>query len=271
MRLAVVGTGLIGSSFALGARRAGLFESVVGVEPDTGRASRARALGVVDDTVDAVPADADGVLLAGPSHTIADWVTRLAGHRGILFDAGSVKVPVLAAARRSGALPSRFVPCHPLAGSERSGPDAARADLFEGAEVIVTPVPETDRAALATVAGWWQALGARVTEMGAGDHDRVLAVTSHLPHLVAFAYLQQITGEHRPHTAGGFRDFTRIGAADADMWTPIFQLNRDAVLAALDDLERALGDVRDLLSTGDADGLAAFIRRAAERRGGGDG
>ena len=129
MRLAVVGTGLIGSSFALGARRAGLFESVVGIEPDAGRAARAQALGIVDAVADDVPADADGVLLAGPSHTIADWVTRLADHAGIVFDAGSVKAPVLAAARRSGVLPARFVPCHPLAGSERSGPEAARADL----------------------------------------------------------------------------------------------------------------------------------------------
>lgn len=270
MRLAVVGTGLIGSSFALGARRAGVFESVVGIEPDAGRADRALTLGVIDAVADDVPADVDAVLLAGPSHTIADWVVRLTDHPGILFDAGSVKAPVLEAARRSGGLPRRFVPCHPLAGSERSGPDAARPDLFADAEVIVTPAPETDREALVAVAGWWQALGARVTEMGAEDHDRVLAVTSHLPHLVAFAYLQQITDEHRPHTAGGFRDFTRIGAADADMWAPIFQLNREAVLTALDELERSLGEVRDLIGAGDADGLAAFIRRAAARRGGTD-
>jgi prephenate dehydrogenase len=109
-------------------------------------------------------------------------------------------------------------------------------------------------------------MGARVVEMDPAEHDRVLAVTSHLPHLLAFAYLQQVTDAHLPHTAGGFRDFTRIGAADAGMWAPILELNRDAVLAALGDLEAALADARRLLDERDTAGLIAYIRRAAQRR-----
>lgn len=272
MRLAVVGTGLMGGSFALAARSRGLAEEVVGVEPDDGRGGRALELGLVDALATEVPEDADFVLLAGPSHTIASWVGRLAEHPGVVFDTASVKGGVMEAVRRaSGALPPRFVPCHPLTGSERSGPEAARADLFDDAEVIVTPAAGTDGDAVARVIELWQGVGARVMAMSAEAHDDILAVTSHLPHLLAFAYLQQVTDEQLPHTAGGFRDFTRIGAADADMWTPIFELNRDAVLSALDDFQTALDRARTLIRDGDAAALADFIRQAgARRRGLGD-
>lgn len=263
----MVGTGLIGGSFALAARRAGLFDDIVGIEPDAERGRRALALGQVDRIARDVADDADAVLLAGPSHSVAPWVTRLAGHRAVLFDVASVKGAVLQQVRSEGPIPARFVPCHPLAGSERSGPDAAQAELFRDAEVIVTPTPVTDVAALDRVCGWWRAVGARVSRMEPDHHDAVLAVTSHLPHLLAFAYLQQVDDEHVRHAAGGFRDFTRIGAADADMWAPIFELNRDALLAALGDLETSLGRARRLLQDGDGSAMRAFIREAALRRG----
>lgn len=268
MRLAVVGTGLIGSSFALAARQAGLFDDVVGIDPDRAQGERAVALGIVDRLADGVPAAADAVLLAGPTHTIAPWVERLADHAGIVFDTGSVKGAVLEVLRAGSGVPGRFVPCHPMAGSEKSGPAAADPALFAAAEVIVTPGPECDAAALATVTGWWQACGARVTAMDAATHDRLLAVTSHLPHLLAFAYLHQVTDEHLPHTAGGYRDFTRIGAADADMWAPIFRLNRDALLSALDGMEATLARARDLVQADEPLALVDFIREAGARRGG---
>jgi len=268
MRLAVVGTGLIGSSFALAARRADLFDHIVGIEPDRSQSERAVTLGIVDALADAVPDTADAVLLAGPSHTIAPWVERLAEHAGIVFDTASVKGAVLDELRAGSGVPPRFVPCHPMAGSEKSGPAAADPALFEAAEVIVTPGPECDAAAVAAVRGWWEACGARVATMDAAIHDRLLAVTSHLPHLLAFAYLQQVTDEHLPHTAGGYRDFTRIGAADADMWAPIFRLNRAALLTALDDLEANLAHVRELVQRDDPAGLREFIRSAAARRNG---
>lgn len=269
MRLAVVGTGLIGGSFALAARRRGVFDRIVGIEPNPGRASRALALGVIDELAEAVPDDADAVLLAGPGGTIAPWVGRLAGHSGIVFDAGSVKGALLAALRTNATpLPERFVPCHPLAGSEQSGPDAADPALFEGAEVILTPAPETSPAALAQVSAWWQSVGGHVTTMDAAEHDAVLAVTSHLPHLLAVTYLQQVEAAHLPHAASGFRDFTRIGAADAEVWSAIFQHNREALLASLGDFERSLGEVRRLLQDPDETRLRAFIEAARRRRGG---
>lgn len=268
MRLAVVGTGLIGGSFALAARAAGLFDDIVGIEPDSARARRAVALNLVDRVADTVPDDAGAVLLAGPSHSIAPWVVRLADHGAVVFDCGSVKGAVLdqVRAQRADGVPPRFVPCHPLAGSEKSGPDAAGADLFRDAEVIVTPVPETDSDSVQRVSEWWRAIGARVLIMDAASHDAILAVTSHLPHLVAFAYLHQVGDEHVRHAAGGFRDFTRIGAADPDVWAPIFRLNRQPLLAALDDLEMSLAQARRLLANADDAALHDFICQAARRR-----
>lgn len=268
MHLVVVGTGLMGGSFARAARARGLFQRFTGVDPDAGAARRARELGVVDQVADRVPADADAVLLAAPGHHIAPWVVRLAEHRGILFDTGSVKGPILEeVASRLAAVPERFVPCHPVAGSEENGPDAADAGLFERAEVIVTPTATTDPGAVEQVTGWWRAVGARVCTLGAAEHDRILALTSHLPHLVAFAYLQLVDDEHRPHTAGGFRDFTRIGASDARIWSSILRLNREAVLGALDALEEQLGRARTLIESADDATLQAYLREAARRRG----
>lgn len=269
MQLVVVGTGLMGGSFALAARQQALFQRIVGIEPDPERRRRALDLELVEAVAESVPDDADAVLLAGPSHTIAPWVARLAGHPGVVFDTGSVKRAVLDEVRAElGSLPGRFVPCHPLAGSELSGPEAADGALFRDAEVIVTPAVETDADALRQVEGWWRAVGARVSTMTAEEHDRVLALTSHLPHLLVFTYLQLVEDGHLEHTAGGFRDFTRIGASDAGMWAPIFRLNRGAVLAALDDLEDELRRARGLIEAADDVGLAEFLRAAARRRGG---
>jgi prephenate dehydrogenase len=267
MQLVIIGTGLIGGSFGLAARRQGLFERVVGIDPDPDRRSEALSLGIVDAVAESVPGDADAVLLAGPSQTIGAWVVRLADHPGVIFDAGSVKGAILAEVREQlGRIPARFVPCHPLAGSEESGPGAADGALFRDASVLLTPVAETDPAACRQVEAWWQRVGARVTRLGADEHDGILARTSHLPHLLAFAYLRLVADGHLVHSAGGFRDFTRIGAADASVWAPIFRLNRPALMAALDDLEAELAEARALLDVGDQAGLAAFIESAAERR-----
>jgi prephenate dehydrogenase len=267
MRLVVVGTGLIGGSFALAARQAGVFDEVLGVEPNAAQARRAVAAGIADRIVPDVPADADAVLLALPCDRIPEWVATLAEHSGIVFDAGSVKGGVLDAVRAlRGDLPSRFVPCHPIAGSEQSGPDAASPRLFVGQEVIVTPDAATDADAVARVSDWWRATGARVTTMTATQHDEVFAVTSHLPHLVAFAYLQGIEGDHLAHAAGGFRDFTRIGASEPAVWAPIFALNRNAVLAALDGLQDDLEKVRVLIASDDRAALAELLADSRARR-----
>ena len=267
MQLLVIGPGLIGGSFAIGARRRRLFDSLLGIEPDAQRAREVLALGIVDAITETVPESADAILVAGPGETIAPWIAKLQHHSGIIFDTGSVKAPVIDAVREScGSLPARYVPCHPIAGKEKSGPAAADGELFVNQEVILTPQGETDQAASAAVTGWWEALGARVSRLDPRVHDEIYAVTSHLPHLIAFAYLQQVDDQHLGHAGGGFRDFSRIGGADPDMWAPIFESNRHALLPALDRLQQDLSEVREMLEGGDTQGLKTFIARARSRR-----
>jgi prephenate dehydrogenase len=272
VKLGVVGTGLIGGSFALGARTRNLFQQFVGIDPDLSAGEQAVALGIVDETAAEVPADCDAVILAGPSDTIADWVVALAEHPAIVFDVGSIKGGVIDGVQAQlGQLPPRFVPCHPIAGRERSGPAAADEDLFADRLVIQTPHPTTSQAALDQVVFWWRSLGARTQIMRAADHDEVYALTSHLPHLLAFAYLQQVEEQHLQHAGGGFRDFSRIGGSDPDMWTAIFELNKRALLPAIDGFVEALGQLRRAVESGDKAEIHRLLTKAQRNRAGYDG
>ena len=262
--LLLVGTGLIGGSFALAARRRGLFDRVDGIDTDMAALAEARACGVVDAPGPEVRPDA--VCVATPASHIAACVEEM-GRRhpdAVLFDVGSVKSPVVDALRAQGGLSPRYVPCHPVVGSERSGPSAARADLFEGRSVVVTPVAETDPETAATVSGWWRTVGARVTERPPEEHDRILAVTSHLPHLLAFALMEVLSeiddDTLRVTVGGGFRDFSRIAAADPAIWTDILHENRESVLAWAEKL------VARLTIDDDKDALQERLADARERR-----
>lgn len=267
MKLALVGTGLIGSAFALGVRGAGVVTQVVGLDPNPAHGQTALELGIVDSLVTQVPADADLVLLAPPADQIADWVTRLAGHSGVVLDVGSVKGVLIDQLReQQDAVPSNFVPCHPIAGLERNGPRAATADLFLNHSVVLTPLAETDAQALALAKSCWEQLGAKVELMDPWQHDITFATTSHLPHLTAFAYMQQVSSEQLAYAAGGFRDFSRIAAADPDMWTAILQLNAKAVRAALADLQGNLSQLDAAIGAEDWDGIRSLIAKSQDRR-----
>ena len=232
--LLLVGTGLIGGSFALAARAAGLFERVDGMDANPAALAAARARGIVDAPGAAIEPTA--VCIATPVGAIAEHVALAAERhpQAVIFDVGSVKAPAIRALRAQGGPPPAFVPCHPVAGSERHGAAAARADLFEGCSVVVTPVAETDAAVVARVSGWWRDVGATVTRQTPEAHDCLLAATSHLPHLIAFALMEMLDDVDdatlRRAVGGGFRDFTRIAAADAAVWGDILHENRDQVL-----------------------------------------
>jgi prephenate dehydrogenase len=263
--LTIVGIGLIGGSFALATRAR--FDRILVIDPDDAHAEEALARGLADERVASVPETTDAVLLACPSDRIADWVVRLDGHRATVFDAGSVKGAILTEVEGAlGRLPKNFVPTHPIAGLERSGPGAADPALFRDRMVIATPTAATERARLEEAAELWRAAGGRVVEMDAWEHDRVYARTSHLPHLLAFAYLESISEEDLAHTGGGFRDFSRIGASDPDMWAAIFEKNREALLEALDDFENDLAVLRAAIEDGDLDRCRALIARARALR-----
>ena len=237
--LLLIGTGLVGSSFAKAAKSRAVFDRIVGVDRDRDALDRALELGIIDEAPDAWRGDYDAVCVAVPVRAIADQVRGAAPRcMGPVFDVGSVKEPLIDAL---DPVPPNFVPCHPIAGSERQGPAAAPANLFEGRTVVMTPVAETDEAAVDAVRGYWEAVGARVVVQTPASHDECFALVSHLPHLVAFAFMDVAarTGA-LDHVGNGFRDFVRIAGADVDVWTDILHANADRIRPRLDELLETL-------------------------------
>jgi prephenate dehydrogenase len=274
--LALVGTGLIGGSFSLALKQADAVGEVVAVGRNPARLTVARELGLIDRAVDwAEAGQADCILLALPVGETEAVLQQLAPHLkagAIVTDAGSTKLNVVAAARAAlGARFGDFVPGHPIAGSEQSGPGAARADLYQGRKVVLTPQVDTRSDAVATVTALWQAAGAQVETLDAELHDRVFAAVSHLPHLAAFALVDELAQRADGDTffrfaASGFRDFTRIAGSSPEMWRDIALANRAAVLTELDAYIVALQALRSAVSAEDADALLAIFSRARAAR-----
>ncbi len=277
-RLCLIGVGLIGGSLALALRRAGACKSVIGVGRSASNLDDARRLGIIDEAshdVAAAVKGADLVVLAVPVGSTAEICAHIAGRLdpgAILTDVGSVKRAVVdQVAQAFGYLPTRFVPGHPIAGTEKSGAAAAFPELFFGRRVLLTPLPETDGDALHRVRRMWETAGATVEEMAVDEHDRVLAATSHLPHLLAFGLVDSLARLESPqevfrYAAGGFRDFTRIASSDPVMWRDICMHNRDAVLEALERYDSDLALIRDAIAERDGDALLAIFRRAKQAR-----
>ena len=274
--LAIVGAGLIGGSFALALKQAGAVGEVLGVGRTPQSLARAQELGLIDRAVDWAEAGrADCILLALPVGETAAVLARLAPHLkpgAIVTDAGSTKANVVEAARAAlGARAADFVPGHPIAGSEQSGPAAARADLYRGRKVVLTPQADTRADALATVRALWEATGAQVETLDAALHDRVFAAVSHLPHLAAFALVDDLARRADSEVffrfaASGFRDFTRIAGSSPEMWRDIALANRDALTDELDAYLGALQTLRQAVADGDAATLLEIFSRARTAR-----
>ncbi|MDN6858052.1 bifunctional prephenate dehydrogenase/3-phosphoshikimate 1-carboxyvinyltransferase [Pseudomonas sp. CAN2814] len=277
-RLVVVGLGLIGGSFAKGIREKGLFEEVVGVDRDPQTRRAAVELGVVDRCEESLAAgcrDADVIQLAVPILAMEKVLGELASldiGNAILTDVGSAKGNVVRAAQAVfGGMPARFVPGHPIAGSEQSGVEAANAKLFRRHKVILTPLDNADADAIQCVERLWRELGADVEQMAVEHHDEVLAATSHLPHLLAFTLVDSLAKRSENleifrYAAGGFRDFTRIAGSDPVMWHDIFLANREAVLRILDVFRDDLDDLREAVDKGDGQQLMGVFTRARVAR-----
>ena len=276
-KLALVGAGLIGGSFSLALKQAGAVGEVWGIGRNPARLTVARELGLIDGVADWQQAgQADCILLALPVGETESVLRQLAPHLkpgAIITDAGSTKANVVAAARVAlGARFADFVPGHPIAGSEQSGAGAARADLYRGKRVVLTPEADTRAAAVATVRALWQATGAQVEMLDAAQHDRIFAAVSHLPHLAAFALVDELAqradGDTYFHfAASGFRDFTRIAGSSPEMWRDIALANKEAVLAELDAYLAALQTLRAAVSAEDAAALLEIFARARAARG----
>ncbi len=274
--MVVVGVGLIGGSLALAARKMGLVETVVGVDADPGHREMVLTMGMVDRVAGVVTADvarADLIVLAVPVTEIVSLLPEVARYVKdgcLVTDVGSVKGPILLAG--DAAFPDgRFVAGHPIAGQERSGPAAARPDLFEGANWIVTPSPTTNPRAVECVSALWRRMGSRIISMEAAWHDEVFAAVSHLPHLVAYALMDAVRGmpqsdEWLKFAAGGLRDFTRVAASHPVMWRDIFLMNRDPTLRVLAAYREALAALEAAIRKGDGDALTARLARARTAR-----
>lgn len=275
----IVGFGLIGGSFAAALKHAGHPGEIVGVVQRAESGVRALEMGLADRVSDSVAdgvAGVDVVLLAVPMlamRGLLETLLPVVSKDTIITDAGSVKRSFVDDARAVFGSLERVVPGHPIAGRESSGVEAADATLFRERKVLLTPASETRAEAVATVSGLWEQTGATVECLTAAHHDRVLAATSHLPHVLAYALVdvlarQQESEEIFRYAAGGFRDFTRIASSDPVMWRDVCLTNRDAVIDALDDFSRSLGDLRQAVVDGDGTALESTFRRAKASRDG---
>ncbi|OGB30114.1 MAG: prephenate dehydrogenase [Burkholderiales bacterium RIFCSPLOWO2_12_FULL_61_40] len=278
-QLGLIGCGLMGGSFALALKRAGLVKRVVGYSKSPSTTERARAMGVID--VEAPSAllavsGADIVVVAVPvAATEATFkaIKHLVTPNMLIMDVGSTKRDVIDAGRR--ALREHigcFVPAHPIAGKEVSGVEHADADLYTGRQVILTPIERTMTVQLQKAVDVWSALGCRVLQMSPEQHDAAFAAVSHLPHLIAFALMNSISGQPQGKDylslAGpGFRDFTRIAASDPKVWRDIMVSNREELLAQSKIFQRNLQALELMISSGNAEALEGLLEQASITRG----
>lgn len=275
--LAVIGVGLIGSSFAMGLRKAGMVDRVLGVGRGPDTLQEARTLGIIDEVVSVEEAArcADLIMVSVPVCAFEEVFKTLVEHMSdkvILTDGGSTKGNVVRAARRTlGDRIGQFVPAHPMAGSHLSGPKAACANLYRDRNVILCPLPENAPATLQYVEKAWQACGAQVFELDADQHDEVVAAISHLPHWLASLYVLQVAHGSNPDlnfkVAGpGFADFSRIAQGSEEMWRDIFVANRGAILGQLTQLHDLLGKARQALQDEDFEWIENMLKESAQQR-----
>ncbi len=280
-RMALIGLGLIGSSIAWAARRHGLVHEITGYARSAATRRRARELGfcdvIADSSAEAV-IGADLVVLCVPVGACGPVTAEIADHLApgaVVTDVGSVKAELAAAVQPNLPAHAIFVPGHPIAGTEQSGPEAGFAELFENRWCILTPLPETPEAAIERIEALWRGMGAQVARMTPEHHDLVVAVTSHVPHAIAYTMvgvaddLARVTDrEVIQFSAAGFRDFTRIAASDPTMWRDVFLNNREATLDILGRFSEELMLIRRAIRTGDGAFLHDyFTRTRAIRRG----
>jgi len=276
-KVVVVGVGLIGGSFALALRKAGAVEQVVGVGRNASSLQRAQQLGLIDTvaTLEAALQDADLVLLSVPvaqTEAVLASIKPYLSETTVITDAGSIKTEVVASAHRAlGERIGQFVPGHPIAGREVSGPDAAIADLYLGKKVVLTPLAENAEAQIERVANAWKCCGAHVDRLLPEQHDAIFAAVSHLPHLLSFAFMEEVLRKPNAelllqYAASGFRGFTRLASSSPEMWRDISIANQGAILGELDAYIAQLTHFRKQLADGDAAAMQVMFAHAQQAR-----
>ncbi|MEE4378533.1 MAG: prephenate dehydrogenase/arogenate dehydrogenase family protein [Candidatus Competibacteraceae bacterium] len=277
-RLCIIGVGLIGGSLAKALKQAEAVGEILGAGRSEGTLRKALELGVIDryeTDLKLAVAEADVVVVAVPLGAVFKVFAAIADHLppdSVLTDVGSSKTSVVQDARRVfGRTPPNFVPGHPIAGNEQSGVEAAFPELFRNRRIILTPLVETEANAHTMVRRMWEATGAEVTDMGVQHHDEVLAATSHLPHMLAYALVDTLARmddrvEIFRYAAGGFRDFTRIASSDPQMWHDVCVANREALLAVLESFSDDLTRLTDAIRNTDSDTIMEVFKRAKHAR-----
>ena len=277
-RLAIIGVGLIGGSLSLALKKAGVVNEVVGYSRTQSVRDEALALGIIDQVATSVAdavKDADMIFIAVPMVAMESVLTELARYvrsDAIITDGGSAKAQVVDVARKVlGEKLGQFVPGHPIAGTEKSGPSAAFSELYQDHRVVLTPIAESNADAVKQVRAMWQDTGAEVFEMNVKHHDDVLAATSHLPHILAFNLVGMLAerddcDEVLRYAAGGFKDFSRIASSDAVMWRDICLTNKEAILDLLKDYQRGLKKLEQAIANQDGETLIKVFERAKQAR-----
>jgi cyclohexadieny/prephenate dehydrogenase / 3-phosphoshikimate 1-carboxyvinyltransferase len=283
--LVVIGTGMMGSSVASAAKKRGVARQIIGI--DAQAAPAAKALGLIDHAFESIAAaiahlktlgreSSTGVLIAAPVKAYSEIFSQLpALHTEAplawVSDIGSTKAGVVSASKALGALASQFVSSHPMAGSERQGVQAANADLFEGARVLISPLRDSNHAAIESVEEFWLGLGADPTPLPIEDHDALLAAISHLPHMLAYSLAGSLAQGHLAGAAqalhgGGLRDTTRIAASSPELWADIFLDNREALLQSCGEWSLQLQALRQAIEANDRELLLQLLTQAAQWR-----
>ncbi|NKB61571.1 MAG: prephenate dehydrogenase/arogenate dehydrogenase family protein [Gammaproteobacteria bacterium] len=277
-KLAVFGVGLIGGSLAIALKNAGAVGQVIGVGRSLENLNKALALGVIDEVQsDPLTAtkDADLIVLATPVNTVIRMLEKIEpalDYRKIVTDVGSVKGEIAQRAKSIlGDKISQFIPGHPIAGKEKSGVTAAAGNLFENHKVVLTPLSSSDRHAYAQVERMWLTVGALVTEMDVLSHDRVLSITSHLPHLLSYTMMNFLSNSQEKDkcyemAAGGFYDFTRTASSDPEMWRDISLMNRQQLLRHLGEFQSELSGIAELIESGDEQAIETLFASAKKAR-----
>jgi cyclohexadieny/prephenate dehydrogenase len=278
-KIALIGIGLIGGSIALEARKRGLARSIVAATRSSETAATANKLRLADHCGTDLAAACEGADLVvvctpvGACGAVAKAIGPRLKKGCIVSDVGSVKQAVIEGMRPHLPAGVHFVPAHPVAGTEHSGPEAALLDLFQGRYCILTPPPDSDPKAVDRLEAFWKALGSEVNRLEPAHHDRILAITSHLPHLIAYSIVGtaddlggHLNSEVLKYAAGGFRDFTRIAASDPTMWRDVFMNNREAVLEVLQRFQEDLFYLQRAIRWGEADKLFELFTRTREIR-----
>lgn len=276
----VIGTGLIGGSFAKGLKENGQAKHVAGYSRNFTTLQEGVALGVIDEalTEPQLPKainQADVIMLGVPTLSVGHFLPMIGAHKkanAVVSDAASVKGDIVdAVAKALGNVPEWFVPGHPIAGSEKSGISASNSDLFKNHKIILTPLENTLPEAIALITKLWQSLGAEVVNMSVTEHDHVLAATSHLPHALAFTLVDTLRQMEDSldifrFAAGGFRDFTRIASSHPTMWHDIMLANKAAILSVMGDFREGLDNLENAIKDDDSEAILAMFERAKQSR-----